>query len=200
MRMRLKSHAPGAFVQSARGTRPSLQHSRCRRVPVGYQISSFQPRHLPEWRVRYMIISCFIRWRYFSLGSGFYFCLIPRDFGPGCGRRLWEGLRRHWSQAFAMLLGAVSDLDTLDADSTRGRRSAVLDIGRGFYNNDTQSSAEILLTSHSLLRFRTLCVACTCDAAAGRHRVISPGTLIRLNDMFHGVPRSLLPAKQKQRG
>lgn len=51
---------------------------------------------------------CFIRWRYSSLGSKFYFCLIPRDFGHDCGIRLLKGLRRHWSQEFAILLGAVS--------------------------------------------------------------------------------------------
>lgn len=57
-----------------------------------------------------------------------------------------------------MLLGAVSVWTRIDADSARGKRSVILHIGRSYYHNDTQLSAQFLLTSHSSLRSRTFCV------------------------------------------
>lgn len=158
MRMRLKTHAPHALVWSACETSPSLQHSRCRHVPVLSDLIILPPTPTFPSGGLGIRCSCFIRWRYSSLGPKFYFCLIPRDFGPDCGRGLLKGLRRYWSQDFAILLGAMSVWTRIDADSARCRRSAILYIGRSFFHNDTQLSAQILLTSHSSLRSRTFCL------------------------------------------
>lgn len=75
-----------------------------------------------------------------------------------------------------MLLGAVSVWTRIDAGSARGRRSVFLHIGRSFYHNDTQLSAQVfaaisLFTAFSdILRVRV--IGCpfisACEAKAAR--------------------------------
>lgn len=134
-------------------------------------------------------MSVFIRWRYSKLECKIYFSFHVGLHGNGSHEILimtaavdfcLNGLRWHRSQDCA-LLGAVSAWTLI---SYNAEDRLFFTSGEAFVTTIPNYQPKILLTSHSSLRSRTICVLVfPCSQAISRD--VPRLRLTRLNNMFH---------------